>query len=140
MGYIPLIYILQCYFIIHTYLVYSHWIYFWRCSVCSIPAAHTVHVRRNTVHRQRGCFDLLHGVVSTESPSLAPPPQVLPDVLPLCQPGLCRSDAAPHAQLETTLQVLPLVGSPGEGGGGESESRMKCLWFKVGLLDYGKKS
>lgn len=36
--------------------------------------------------------------------------QVFPHVLPLCEPGLCCSDPAANAQLETTLQILPLVG------------------------------
>ena len=35
--------------------------------------------------------------------------QVLPDVLRLCQHGLCLADTAAHAQLEATLQILPLV-------------------------------
>lgn len=35
--------------------------------------------------------------------------QVLPDVLHVCEPGLCPSNAAEDSQLETPLQVLPLV-------------------------------
>ena len=36
-------------------------------------------------------------------------PQVLFDVLWVCQPGLCVAVAAQDAKLETTIQVLPLV-------------------------------
>lgn len=36
-------------------------------------------------------------------------PQVFPHVLSVREPGLCSADAAQDAQLETTLQILPLV-------------------------------
>lgn len=36
-------------------------------------------------------------------------PQVFPHVLHVREPGLCPADAAAHAQLAPTLQVLPLV-------------------------------
>lgn len=36
-------------------------------------------------------------------------PQVLFDVLWVCQPSLCVAVAAQDAKLETTIQVLPLV-------------------------------
>lgn len=35
--------------------------------------------------------------------------QVLPDVLHVCEPGLRPADAAEDSELETSLQVLPLV-------------------------------
>lgn len=35
--------------------------------------------------------------------------QVLPHVLHVREPGLCRADAAAHAQLAPTFQILPLV-------------------------------
>lgn len=36
--------------------------------------------------------------------------QVFPDVLHVCELGLCPSDAAQNTKLETSFQVLPLVG------------------------------
>lgn len=38
--------------------------------------------------------------------------QVLPDVLHVCELGLCGADTAEDAQLEATLSILPLVGAP----------------------------
>lgn len=38
--------------------------------------------------------------------------QVLPDVLHVCELGLCGADAAEDAQLEAALSILPLVGGP----------------------------
>lgn len=35
--------------------------------------------------------------------------QVFSHVLPVCEPGVCRPDAAAHAQLEASLPILPLV-------------------------------
>lgn len=35
--------------------------------------------------------------------------QVFPHVLHVCEFGLCRSNSTQNAQLETTIQVLPLV-------------------------------
>lgn len=37
--------------------------------------------------------------------------QVFPHVLHVCESGLCCSDSAQNAQLETAIQVLPLVSS-----------------------------
>lgn len=39
-------------------------------------------------------------------------PQVLPDVLHVCELGLRGADTAEDTQLEATLSILPLVGAP----------------------------
>lgn len=49
---------------------------------------------------------------STEDPSPSPPPQVLSDVLHVCQPGLCGADPAEDTQLAPAVPLLPLVGAP----------------------------
>lgn len=47
-----------------------------------------------------------HGTMLSCSPL-----QVLPHVLHVCQPGLCRADAAADAQLAAPIPLLPLVSS-----------------------------
>ena len=41
--------------------------------------------------------------------------QVFPDVLRFCQHGLCSTNTAAYAKLETALQVLPLVSAASVG-------------------------